>query len=507
MKKSVSLRQKIFKMRAYTSILLGISAILGMTTGCQKQKDEAITPSMDLAIHQIVSQIQTTHFPDRTFVVRVPGEADALAVLQEAIDSCSAQGGGIVVVEEGEYNLNGTLWMKSNVNLHLKVGAFLKFSGRGDDYLPVVPTRWEGTELMGRSAMIYANGAENIAITGRGGIHGRGGEEMAWWGMPPGAIEFEENIHGTHGETVEKPDVDRLREWGSRQEREKEKGEGKNEDEELLTFGEGTFLRPCLVEFRDCKRVLVEGVTLRDSPFWCLHPLYCQDVIIRGISIWSYHPNNDGCDPESSERVLIEDCFFKTGDDAVAIKSGRDADGRRVNKPSRDIVIRRCSFQSNCNGLCIGSEMSGGVENIYMDSVMIGNVKNALLFKSNKDRGGFIRNVWVRNVEVESTAGAVLRFENNYFGYRGGNFPAQYEDFHIEHVHAARCQSYAIYYDGLAELPMRRIAVDSLVVDSSALAHYLFHTEDCTFARTWVNGEPIPTTPTQSHERMSCDVW
>lgn len=486
-------------MKAYPFILLGLGTLTALMTGCQKG---TATPSdpMGTAIDSIVAKIQTPSFPDRTIVVPVSGEADALMLLQEAIDSCSAQGGGTVWVNEGEYELNGTLWMKSNVNLHLEEGAFLKFSGRGDDYLPVVPTRWEGTELLGRSAMIYANGAENMAITGRGGIHGRGAEEMACWGMPPGTVEFEENIHGTHGETVEAADVNRLREWGGQQ-------SSDNPTPELLAFGEGTFLRPCLVEFRDCKRVLIEGITLRDSPFWCLHPLYCQDVIVRGISIWSYSPNNDGCDPESSERVLIEDCFFCTGDDAVAIKSGRDADGRRVGRPSRDIVIRRCNFQSKCNGLCIGSEMSGGVEGIYMDSVQIGNVKNALLFKSNKDRGGYIRNVWVRNIDIQSAAGAVLRFENNYFGYRGGEFPSQYEDFHIQQVHAGRSDSYAIYYDGLAELPMRHITVDSMVVDTATFAHYLFHTEDCTFARTWINGEPLPTTPEQSPERKSCDVW
>lgn len=499
-------------MKAYTYIFAGFSAIAALLAGCQSQNGSADTQDyMTSAMDSIIGQIRTTSFPDRTWVIMAPEEADALIVLQEAIDSCSNQGGGTVVVKEGEYELNGTLWMKSNVNLHLESGALLKFSGRGDDYLPVVPTRWEGTELMGRSAMIYANGAENFAITGHGGIHGRGSEEMALWGMPPGTVEFEENIHGTHGETVEKADVDRLRAWGGTPYDDEDHNDDEDDDHnsrhELLTFGEGTFLRPCLIEFRNCKRILVEGVDLRDSPFWCLHPLYCQDVIIRGISIRSYSPNNDGCDPESSERVLIEDCFFQTGDDAVAIKSGRDADGRRVGHPSRDIVIRRCDFQSQCNGLCIGSEMSGGVENVYMDSVRIGKVKNALLFKSNKDRGGYIRNVWVRNINIESTAGAVLRFENNYFGYRGGEFPSQYENFHIERVHAARCQSFAIYYDGLAELPMRHITVDSLVVDSAALSHYLFHTEDCTFARTWVNGELLPTTPKQSETRQSCDVW
>ena len=486
-------------MKYVSPSLLSAAAAL-LLAACSTAPKEQRDP-MDDAMASVIASIQTTTFPDYEIEVNAPEEADALLVLQEAIDSCGAHGGGRVRVTAGEYNLNGTLWLKSHVDLHLEADALLRFSGRGDDYLPAVPTRWEGTELKGRSAMISAYQQENIAITGEGIIDAQAGLEMAFWGMEPGTETFEENVHGTHGETIEMSDVARLRAWGGETE-----GRMITEDS-LLVFGEGTFLRPCCIEWNRCQRVLISGVTVRNSPFWCLHPLYCEDVIVRGVTIDSHYPNNDGCDPESSRRVLIEDCTFRTGDDAVAIKAGRDADGRRVGRPSEQIVIRRCQFQSECNGLCIGSEMSGGVDGIYMDSVQIGTVKNALLFKSNKDRGGFIRNVWVRHIDIQETAGAVLRFENNYFGYRGGDYPAQYEDFHISHVHAASCHSFAIYYDGLIELPMRRISVDSLVVDSAALPYYLYHTEQCHFSRTWVNGCLLPDSLPQSESRQSCDVW
>ncbi len=482
-----------------SQLLVGSIALLALA-GCAPSAPKTIDP-MDEAMQRVVAGICTTSFPARTITVDAPVEADALLLLQEAIDSLSAQGGGTVVANAGVYPLGGTLWLKSNVRLELSADAKLLFSGRGDDFLPVVPTRWEGTELLGRSAMIAAINAENIAITGQGEIDAQAGLEMAAWGMEPGTANFEENVHGTHGETVEMSDVNRLRAWGGR------RTLANTPKDSLQTFGAGTFLRPCCVEFNGCRRVLIEGVTVRNSPFWCLHPLYCTDVTVRGVTIDSHFPNNDGCDPESSERVLIEDCLFCTGDDAVAIKSGRDADGRRVGRPSRQIVIRRCQFQSECNGLCIGSEMSGGVEEVFMDSVAIGHVKNALLFKSNKDRGGYIRNVWVRNITVDETAGAVLRFENNYFGYRGGNFPSHYADFHIYNVHANRCGSFAIYCDGLPEMPMERIAVDSLVVDSAALPHYLYNTRECTFRRTWVNGEKLAETLPESETRQSCDVW
>ena len=252
---------------------------------------------MEVAMERIVQSIRPTQFADFVIEVNAPeDEEDALLVLQEAIDSCAAHGGGRVIAHGGCYDLNGTLHLKSNVNLHLEEEALLLFSGRGDDFLPTVKTRWEGTELMGRSAMVYACDAENIAITGQGTIDAQAGLEMAAWGMKPGEDNFEENVHGTHGETIEMADVNRLRAWGG----ESEPGV----ERPLLVFGDGTFLRPCCVEFNNCRRVLIEGVTVRNSPFWCLHPLYCEDVVVRGVTIDSHYPNNDGCDPESSRRVL-----------------------------------------------------------------------------------------------------------------------------------------------------------------------------------------------------------
>ena len=470
---------------------------------CHKEPAKVTTNPFDETVSAIVAQIQTPKLSDRQWVFQDEADDNGwhLQKLQAVIDSCAAQGGGTVSVKAGLYRLNGTLWLRSRVNLHLEADAVLQFSGRGDDFLPVVPTRWEGTDLMGRSAMIYANNAEDIAITGQGTIDAQGSLEMAAWGMVPGENDFTENIHGTHGETVEMDDVRRLREIGT------------PSDTAVFVpladrvFGKGTFLRPCAIEFYNCRRILVEGITLKDSPFWCIHPLYSQHITVRDVTIRSHNPNNDGCDPESSSEVLIERCTFQTGDDAIAIKSGRDLDGRRVGRASHNIVIRNCLFQSECNGLCIGSEMSGGVHHVYVDSVRIGQVKNGLLFKSNKDRGGYIRNVWVRNIELQEAQGAVLRFENNYFGYRGGQSPAQYEDFRIAQVHARKAQAYAIYFDGLEELPMRDIKVRDFEVDSATHAYYLFHVDDYRFENCRVNGDTLPERPALSEVRQMCDVW
>ncbi len=205
--------------------------------------------------------------------------------------------------------------------------------------------------------------------------------------------------------------------------------------------------------------------------------------------------------------MLIENCTFRTGDDAVAIKAGRDADGRRVGKSCETIIIRNCQFFSKCNGLCIGSEMSGGVKDVYMMDIEIGEVKNALLFKSNLDRGGFITNVYVDNIDIAGAAGAVLRFETNYFGYRGGQCPARYAHFDIRHVRARNAGAYAIYYDGNEAEPITDVKVEDFVVEKALHPHYLFKTRDCSFISCRVNGKALPTLLKESRERQSCDVW
>ena len=427
----------------------------------------------------IVASIATTAFPDRDIAVQSADSASSRAVIQTAIDECSRSGGGRVVVSPGTYLIDGNIVMKSDVNLHLEEGATLLFSGVADDFLPVVFTRWEGTELYGRSPMVYALHANNIAITGKGTIDAQGGREFA---------AFAE---------IEAETVNRLRAMGG----------GPSVPVQERVFGKGAVLRPSCVQLIGCSRVLIEGVTIKNSPFWTIHPVYCDNVIVRSVTIDSHYPNNDGCDPESTSNVLIEDCIFRTGDDAIAIKAGRDGDGRAVGRPSRNIVIRNCKFWSECNGLCIGSEMSGGVENIYMDSIEIGTVKNAIYFKSNRDRGGYIRNVYVSNITVERTMGAILRFETNYFGYRGGNFPAKYENFHIKNVEAGTSDNYALFFDGYEEAPVKDITVTAMHVAKAAKPYYMRCTENITLDDVTVNGEAVPGDYAESEERVTLDVY
>lgn len=417
--------------------------------------------------------------------------------LQQIIDNCADEGGGTIVVPAGRFEMDGPLELKSNVRLHLSDGSTLAFTSNPDAYLPVVMSRYEGIEVYSRSPMIHAHWQENVVITGDGSATiDAGGNEMAKWGMTIGIENWEQSLFGTHGDTPETADVKRLREMGD-----------KLVPLSDRIFGEGTKLRPCAIEFNSCSRVLLSGVTIKNCAFWCIHPLYCEDVTINNIKVESNFPNNDGVSPESSRRILIENCEFNTGDDAVAVKSGRDADGRRIGRASEDIVIRNCKMHTKGNGICIGSEISGGVKNIFMSDIEISDVKNGILFKSNLDRGGFIENVYVNGINIASVAGAALRFETNYLHYRGGNFPTRYNNFRINNVTVGKSEEFGIFYDGNENEPISNITVKDFHISSAKDPYYLFNTKECKFINCTVNNKPIPEMPENNKVKRTCEVW
>ena len=356
-------------------------------------------------VDSLVATFQQVRIPRlRASVGPLPSpKTDALPTLQVLIDGLARNGGGRLIVKPGTYMLRGSLVMKSGVELHLEEGALLLFSGEADDFLPVVKTRWEGTDLMGRSAMIYANGAENIAITGSGTIDAQGHIEMARWGLTADTEDFKENAHGTHGETIEMPDVRRLRALGDVEGSER-------------VFGKGTHLRPCAVEFYRCSRVLVEGITLRNSPFWCIHPVYCDNVTVRGVTIDSHSPNNDGCDPESSRNVLIENCLFRTGDDAVAIKGGKGtwADTDPDNGPCFNILIQHCKYGVVHSCLTLGSE-SVHDRNILLRNIEVNGADRVLWLKMRPDTPQHYEYVTADNITGATGSFLVVRPWTQFF--------------------------------------------------------------------------------------------
>lgn len=327
--------------------------------------------------------------------------------IQQAIDRCSKRGGGRVVVPANMHFLTGAIQLKSKVNLVVEEGAVLEFAFQPSLY-PIVETSWEGIDCYNLSPCIYAFHAHDIAITGKGTIDGGGSRDTWWAWCGKDYYGWKEGIASQN--------------QGARQ-RLLDSGEagipmtlpnGRRTD--LRTFTAKDGMRPQLVGLNSCKRILIEDVTLLRSPFWVIHPLKSEDVTIKGVRINNDGPNGDGCDPESCNRVLIENCYFNTGDDCIAIKSGRNADGRRRAMPSQNIIIRHCQMRNGHGGVVIGSEISGGCWNIFahdchMDSP---NLDRVLRIKTNTCRGGKIRNIFMKDVTVGQCREAVLRINLNY---------------------------------------------------------------------------------------------
>jgi len=313
--------------------------------------------------------------------------------INEAIDLCSEKGGGTVLIPKGVWH-TGPIVLKNNVNLHVADGAVLLFTTDISQY-PTVLTRWEGMDCYNTSPMIYAYQQENIAITGKGTIDG-GASRADWWGMPRLSVVPGKEVRG-------RP---LLMEWS----------ENKTPLEKRI-MGPADNLRPQLINLYKCKNILIQDLTLQRPAFWTIHPLLCENITVKGLTIHTEGaPNGDGCDPESCKNVLIEDCFFDTGDDCIAIKSGRNNDGRKWNIPSENIIVRNCRMQNGHGGVVIGSEISGGyrnlfVENCEMDSPSLDRV---IRIKTNNCRGGVIENIYVRNVNVGQCREAVLLIDLVY---------------------------------------------------------------------------------------------
>ena len=360
---------------------------------------------------QIEQSIRMPQFADKKYDITKFGAKPANTAaknqkaIQKAIDKCSKKGGGRVIVPAGQHFLTAAIQLKSGVNLVVEEGAVLEFAFEPELY-PIVPTRWEGLDCWNLSPLIYAYQAKDIAITGKGTIDG-GGSNNTWWpwcgnsrfGMKPGGIAQNQGARA------------RLLKYAE---------DGVPMDERK--FGPTDGLRPQMINLNQCEGILIEDVTLLRSPFWVIHPLLSTDITVRGVHINNDGPNGDGCDPESCDRVLIEGCYFNTGDDCIAIKSGRNNDGREggqgkfAGKPSKNIIIRNSKFNNGHGGVVIGSEISGGCQNVFaenceMDSPSLDRV---LRIKTNSCRGGVIENINVRNVRVGQCGEAVLKINTDY---------------------------------------------------------------------------------------------
>ena len=432
-----------------------------------------------LQVPGILRRIKPPVFPKRTFEITrfgalADGTADCTPAIADAIAACHKAGGGRVIVPPGIFS-TGAIHLKSNVDLHVAAGATLKFSRETVKYLPVVFSRWEGVELMNYSPFIYAFEQENIAITGTGTIDGqadcehwwpwKGRTECGWKSGDPNQNKARDALIAMAEKAV--PVSDRV-------------------------FGEGHYLRPQFIQPYRCRNVLIEGVTLKNSPMWEINPVLCTNVTVQRVTINSHGPNNDGCDPESCTDVLIKDCSFDTGDDCIAIKSGRNADGRRVNMACSNIVIQGCRMKDGHGGVTIGSEISGSVRNVFAENCRMDSphLDRALRIKTNSVRGGVIENIRLRNIEVGQVSDAVVSIDFNYEEGDAGKYAPVVRNIEVQNLKSAKSR-YALFLRGYKTALITDIRLSDCIFGEVAQANIVQNVQGLSFRGVRVNGKLI----------------
>lgn len=390
--------------------------------------------------------IKVLIYPEKDFVITQYGAStnadsntDAFA---KAIDACHKAGGGRVVVPAGEWN-TGPIHFKSNVNLHLEENAVVRFSDNPADYLPAVMTSWEGLECYNYSPLLYAFECVNIAITGKGSLSPRMDTWKEWFKRPKLHMDALKELY-----TMASTDIP--------------------VEQRQMARGENN-LRPHLIHFNRCQNILLDGFKIRESPFWTIHLYMCNGGVVRNLDVKAHGHNNDGVDFEMSRHFLVENCIFDQGDDAVVIKSGRNRDAWRLNTPCENIVVRNCKILKGHVLLGIGSEMSGGVRNIYMHNCTAPDTVFRLFFvKTNHRRGGFVENIYMDQIKAGRMQ-RVLEIDMDVL-YQWRDLVPTYEEritringIHINHI---TCDATDAIYElkGDARQPIRNVEISNIHV-------------------------------------------
>lgn len=435
-----------------------------------------------LQLPSILARIKAPSFPDREFSVlrygaKGDGRTDCTEAFQKAIAACNAAGGGRVAVPAGVF-VTGAIHLRSNVNLHVAEGATIKFS-RDTKRYPLALTRWEGVELMNFSPFVYAFEQENIAITGKGTIDGDADCEH-WWPWKGRA-----NCGWKAGQPSQDGDRNRLFAMAEQGVPVKDR-----------VFGEGHYLRPQFIQPYRCKNVLISGVKLQNSPMWQVHPVLCSNVTVDDMTITGASmnrdsgPNTDGCDPESCTDVLIRNCRFDTGDDCIAIKSGRNADGRRVHVPSENIVIQGCHMRDGHGGVTIGSEISGGVRNVFAENCRMDSPRLdiAVRIKNNAMRGGLLENIFVRNIEVGQVAMAGVSIDFYYEEGEAGKFTPVARNVDIRNLTMGKAR-YALYLRGFKDAPIENVRLSDCDLKGVENKSVIENVKDLDLKNVRINGQ------------------
>ncbi len=414
----------------------------------------------------ILARIKPPTFPARDFPITDFGakpDTDSTDAIHAAIAACTKAGGGRVVIPPGTW-LTGAIHLDNNVNLHVSAGATLLWTFDLAKY-PIVFTRWEGVECMNFSPFIYAFEKENIAITGSGTLDG-GSTWETWW-------SWNDKKKGSK----QKPARDRLIALA--------------ETDTPVTqriFGPNDFLRPNFIQPYRCKNILIEGVTILRSPMWEIHPVLSENITVRGVTITTHGPNNDGFDPESCRDILVENTVFDTGDDCIAIKSGRNGDGRRVNVPTENMIIRNCTMKDGHGGVVLGSECSGGIRNIFVENCTMDSpdLDRGLRFKNNAVRGGVLENVFMRNVTIGRVAEAVLTIDLLYEEGARGDFKPVVRNVHLENI-TSTASPRVMFIRGFEGAVVENIRISNSTFNSVTDTEVVQHAGTITFNNVTIN--------------------
>ena len=416
----------------------------------------------DNCISDILNSIQLPRIPDRETVLQAASGDDIREKIMRAVADCARQGGGRIVIPPGSFRCNGPIHLQSHIELHFSEGSFLKFSPEPALYLPQVFTRWEGVELFNYSPMIYGIGLTDVAITGKGVIAGGSEIRQTWRKLQKPAQERSRCLEENHVPVKER------------------------------IFGPDDLLRPAMLQLIRSERILLEDLTLTDNAFWMVHPVYCRDLTIRRLKFDCMLENNDGIDLDSCENALIEDSVFRNGDDAIVIKSGRDQDGLRVGKPTRRVVIRNCVFAEVIHGIAIGSELSGGAEEIYVHDLNMETVYyEAISFKSTKGRGGVIRDIHLENIRIGTAGRHFICIDNDYSKINHGDALTLFKDITIRNVSCGWAKQ-AFCLQGKPELPLENIRIENVTVEKADILYELDeYAEDVRFSQVTVNSQTV----------------
>lgn len=438
-------------MKLYTILTLFVLQFFSCSTPHSPQNKKTPEQKRDEILTNIIPPAISEHILLLTdYGAKGDSIQDAKPAFDQAMAVSKKQNGAKIVVPPGTYVVNGPIHFVSNTTIELQKGAKLVFGTNPKDYLPTVLTSWEGTLLYNYSPLIYAYQTENIAIIGEGIIDGNGAETFSkWYDLQKPSQLLSRNMNH------------------------------KSTPLEKRQFGEGHYLRPHLVQFFESRNILIEGITIQNSPFWCVHFLKSENITARKVKFNAHNKNNDGFDPEYSKNILIEDIDFNNADDNVAIKAGRDHEGRSTAITSENIIIRNCRFKG-LHGVVIGSEMSAGVQNVFVENCTYGGYcKRGVYLKSNPDRGGFIKDIYVNNVtfgEVED-----LLFITSYYHGEGEGFETDIQNIHINNLTCKTARHAGLVIQGYPTKKVSQVYLSNIKIDSCTTAMSFTNTENIVF--------------------------